>query len=212
MIKRRQPPDTDTEAPPPLFQEGLMTGIPWPSVPPKPEPRSSASRAPTRCRNRERLLKAASARVQRRRPGGEPRGRRQARRRWHRHALPPLPDARSPVRSGLPPRGRRAREVWPSDWRTKLSQSMRCGSGSARSSSWSPPRRACWRRCRSPRRLRPRNSTPSSFDRLTTALDGILKRAVAAGQMRGDITPEDLLQARCSASPIPMSGPIGRRR
>jgi len=34
-----------------------------------------------------------------------------------------------------------------------------------------------------------------SFDRLTTALDGILKRAVAAGQMRGDITPEDLLRA-----------------
>jgi len=34
-----------------------------------------------------------------------------------------------------------------------------------------------------------------SFDRLTTALSGILKRAVATGQMRGDITPEDLLRA-----------------
>lgn len=34
-----------------------------------------------------------------------------------------------------------------------------------------------------------------SFDRLATALDGILRRAVAAGQMRGDITPEDLLRA-----------------
>jgi AcrR family transcriptional regulator len=34
-----------------------------------------------------------------------------------------------------------------------------------------------------------------SFDRLTTALDVILKRAVATEQMRGDITPEDLLRA-----------------
>lgn len=34
-----------------------------------------------------------------------------------------------------------------------------------------------------------------SFDRLTTALGILLNRAVAAGQMRADITPEDLLRA-----------------
>jgi AcrR family transcriptional regulator len=34
-----------------------------------------------------------------------------------------------------------------------------------------------------------------SFERLTAALDVILKRAVAAGQTRRDITPEDLLRA-----------------
>ncbi len=47
----------------------------------------------------------------------------------------------------------------------------------------------------SPRRRRPRNFYAYSFDRLTTALDVILKRAVATDQMRGDITPEDLLRA-----------------
>jgi AcrR family transcriptional regulator len=34
-----------------------------------------------------------------------------------------------------------------------------------------------------------------SFDRLTQAVGGLLKRAVAAGEIRDDITPEDLLRA-----------------
>ncbi|MGV7219263.1 TetR/AcrR family transcriptional regulator [Bradyrhizobium sp. UFLA05-112] len=34
-----------------------------------------------------------------------------------------------------------------------------------------------------------------SFDRLTTAIGSLLDRAVAAGQMRADISPEDLLRA-----------------
>ena len=35
----------------------------------------------------------------------------------------------------------------------------------------------------------------SSFDRLTQAVGGLLDRAVAAGEIRDDITPEDLLRA-----------------
>jgi AcrR family transcriptional regulator len=34
-----------------------------------------------------------------------------------------------------------------------------------------------------------------SFDRLTQAVDGLLQRAIAAGEIRDDITPEDLLRA-----------------
>ncbi len=34
-----------------------------------------------------------------------------------------------------------------------------------------------------------------SFDRLTQAIGGLLQRAVAAGEIRGDISPEDLLRA-----------------
>jgi AcrR family transcriptional regulator len=34
-----------------------------------------------------------------------------------------------------------------------------------------------------------------SFDRLTRAVGGLLERAVAAGEIRDDITPEDLLRA-----------------
>lgn len=34
-----------------------------------------------------------------------------------------------------------------------------------------------------------------SFDRLTRAVGGLLDRAVAAGEIRGDISPEDLLRA-----------------
>ena len=34
-----------------------------------------------------------------------------------------------------------------------------------------------------------------SFDRLTQAVGGLLDRAIAAGEIRGDITPEDLLRA-----------------
>src|SRR3984893_10742819 len=34
-----------------------------------------------------------------------------------------------------------------------------------------------------------------SFDRLTQAVGGLLERAIAAGEMRDDITPEDLLRA-----------------
>jgi AcrR family transcriptional regulator len=35
----------------------------------------------------------------------------------------------------------------------------------------------------------------SSFDRLTQAVGGLLERAIAAGEIRNDITPEDLLRA-----------------
>jgi len=34
-----------------------------------------------------------------------------------------------------------------------------------------------------------------SFDRLTQAVGGLLKRAIAAGEIRDDITPEDILRA-----------------
>jgi hypothetical protein len=34
-----------------------------------------------------------------------------------------------------------------------------------------------------------------SMDRLTKAIGSLLDRAVAAGQMRGDVSPEDLLRA-----------------
>jgi AcrR family transcriptional regulator len=34
-----------------------------------------------------------------------------------------------------------------------------------------------------------------SFDRLTQAVDGLLQRAIATGEIRDDITPEDLLRA-----------------
>jgi hypothetical protein len=34
-----------------------------------------------------------------------------------------------------------------------------------------------------------------SFDRLTQAVGGLLERAIAAGEIRDDITPEDLLRA-----------------
>jgi AcrR family transcriptional regulator len=34
-----------------------------------------------------------------------------------------------------------------------------------------------------------------SFDRLTQAIGGLLERAIAAGEIRDDITPEDLLRA-----------------
>lgn len=34
-----------------------------------------------------------------------------------------------------------------------------------------------------------------SMDRLTKAIGSLLERAVAAGEMRGDISPEDLLRA-----------------
>jgi AcrR family transcriptional regulator len=34
-----------------------------------------------------------------------------------------------------------------------------------------------------------------TFDRLTKAVDGLLKRATAAGEIRSDISPEDLLRA-----------------
>ena len=44
-------------------------------------------------------------RIQRRWPGCQPRNRRANRRRRHRHALSPFPDARGLVRSGVPPRG-----------------------------------------------------------------------------------------------------------
>jgi hypothetical protein len=34
-----------------------------------------------------------------------------------------------------------------------------------------------------------------SFDRLTKAVEGLLDRALAAGEIRNDISPEDLLRA-----------------
>jgi hypothetical protein len=37
--------------------------------------------------------------------------------------------------------------------------------------------------------------TAYSFDRLTKAVGGLLDRAVAAGEIRSDISPEDLLRA-----------------
>ena len=40
-----------------------------------------------------------------------------------------------------------------------------------------------------------RNSISYSFDRLTRAVGGLLDRAVAAGEIRDDISPEDLLRA-----------------
>ena len=59
-------------------------------------------------RNREKLLAAAVELFRRARHRGLARGGRQARRRRHRHALPPLPDARRARRGGLPQRGRPA--------------------------------------------------------------------------------------------------------
>ena len=40
-----------------------------------------------------------------------------------------------------------------------------------------------------------RISTAYSFDRLTKAVGALLERAVAAGEIRADISPEDVLRA-----------------
>ena len=69
-----------------------------------------------------------------------------------------------------------------------------CAAGCARTWSSSPPRRACRRRSR----WRSHNSSELfaySFDRLTEAVGALLDRAVAAGEIRADISPEDLLRA-----------------
>ena len=59
-------------------------------------------------RNREKLLAAAVELFAERGTEGSLEEDRQARRRRHRHALPPLPDARRARRGGLPQRGRPA--------------------------------------------------------------------------------------------------------
>ena len=57
-----------------------------------------------------------------------------------------------------------------------------------------PPKRACRRRSLLlPTRTRELFSY--SFDRLTQAVGGLLDRAVAAGEIRDDISPEDVLRA-----------------
>jgi len=53
----------------------------------------------------------------------------------------------------------------------------------APSCNWLPLKKACWRRWR------------YSSERLSKSIGRILERAAAAGQVRGDITPEDLLHA-----------------
>ena len=77
---------------------------------------------------------------------------------------------------------------------TRPPRSKRCAAGCAPMSSSSRPRRAWWRRWRSPR-IGPRNSTPIRSIRLTKAVGALLDRAVAAGEIRADISAEDLLRA-----------------
>ena len=50
-----------------------------------------------------------------------------------------------------------------------------------------------------------------SFDRLTKAIGALLDRAVAAGEIRADISPEDLLRA-LSACATCTTSPAGNRR
>ena len=69
-----------------------------------------------------------------------------------------------------------------------------CAAGCARTWSSSPRRRAWRRRWRLPRTSSSELSA-YSFDRLTKAVGALLDRAVAAGEIRADISPEDLLRA-----------------
>jgi hypothetical protein len=50
-----------------------------------------------------------------------------------------------------------------------------------------------------------------SLDRLTGAVGELLQRAAAAGEIRADIDPEDLL-VLWSASATPTTGPLGKPR
>ena len=145
-------------------------------------------------RNRERLLKAAARILGTGGARREPGGRRPARRRRHRHTLSPLPDARGAVRSGLPPRGRRARRACRAngagivpgrcpatmaarDRPARCHQEGHAGGAGARR------RRAFGSLCLLGR---------SGSDK---AVGTLLHRATKAGQIRADITPEDLLRA-----------------
>ena len=59
---------------------------------------------------------------------------------------------------------------------------------------WSLRRRECWRLWLL-RRHGPSELYAYSIDRLTRAVGSLLDRAIAAGEIRADVTPEELLQA-----------------
>ncbi len=61
-------------------------------------------------------------------------------------------------------------------------------------SGWSPRRRAC-SAALALAAHGPSELYAYSFERLTKAVGSLLDRAIAAGEIRADITPEELLQA-----------------
>ena len=128
-----------------------------------------------------------------RRRGGQPRSRRARSRRRHRHALPAFPHARSLVRGGVPPRG-----------------ATTCRSGRTVETRGAARRRtAPWLRSNVQFVATKKGMSAAlalaayknselfsySFDRLTRAVGGLLDRAIAAGEIRDDISPEDVLRA-----------------
>ena len=132
--------------------------------------------------------------VQRRRAGCEPGGRGAARRK--------SASARS---TGISRRERRfsrrstgarssSSPSWPTPWRRRRPRSRRCGGGCTPMSIWSRPRRGCWRRWRSRPKARS-TSTPIRRSGWPGAVGKLLKRAVEAGEVRGDVSAEDLLRA-----------------
>ena len=133
-------------------------------------------------------------RVQRRRPGREPGGGGATRRRRHRHALSPFPDPRGAVRGGLSARGRAAR-------RTGGTVEERGRRRSTRLRRWLRSNVefvATKKGMSAALALAVHGSSELyaySFDRLTKAVGALLDRAVAAGEIRADISPEDVLRA-----------------
>ncbi len=171
------------------FQAG---GSPRPCRTPKPITQSLSAAPPAR-RRPAQLREAARGRARGLRRGrhrGDARRHRPPRRRRHRHALPPLPDAPAPARGGLRRRGRGDGRVGRRPGRRSRPGTR--SSPGCTSTSATRRRSARWPRSCSPTSTpTPRSSRPAAPP-IVGAGDMLLERAQKAGVVRPDTNFSDV--------------------